>query len=101
MEVVAYGSLRSAIGGKTVTIDFDGGTVDDALSVVLDAYPRARGHLFDDDGMLRASVRFHVDGERVHLEDRCPADAELTVFPAMRGGHGESSCRRQGAPEEG
>lgn len=84
MQITVYGPLRSATGGKTVELAFDGGTVRDALSAFVREYPRAKSQLYDDG--LRSSVRVSVDGERVDLDDTCPADAELTVFPAVRGG---------------
>lgn len=86
MKLIVYGPLRGATGGKEVDIEFDGGIVDDALSALVDAYPRAKAQLFDDEGSLRPSVRIQVDGNRVEPDDDCPADAEVTVVPAMRGG---------------
>lgn len=93
MRVTVYGPLRSATGEKTVALDFDGGTVEDALVAFVESYPRAESHLYADDGDLRGSVRVSVDGDRVDPTDDCPADAELTVFPAVQGG------TRPGGPE--
>lgn len=85
MEVTVYGHLRGATGEKTVIVDFDGGTVREAVSALVEAYPRAERHLFDDDA-LESSVRLSVDGATVDPEDDCPADAELSVHPPMQGG---------------
>jgi len=85
MEITVYGPLRGATGEKTVTVDFDGGTVAEALDAFVDVYPRAAQHLFDD-GTLQSSVRVTVDGERVDPADDCPGDATLSVHPAMQGG---------------
>ncbi|WP_340097928.1 ubiquitin-like small modifier protein 1 [Salinibaculum salinum] len=85
MEVTVYGPLRGATGEKTVTVDFDGGTVGEALSALVDAYPRAERHLFENE-TLQSGVRVAVDGESVDADDDCPADASLSVHPAMRGG---------------
>lgn len=86
MRVTVYGPLRGATGEKTVSLVFDGGTVEEALAAFVEDYPRAETHLYAPGGQLRASARFSVNGERVDSDDRCPADAELTVFPAVQGG---------------
>ena len=86
MELTVYGPLRSATGGKRVTVDPEGATVRAVVEAVVAAYPRAESHLVDCDGRLRPSVRVTVDGERVGLDDDCPSDAEVALFPAMRGG---------------
>ncbi|MFA9516128.1 MoaD/ThiS family protein [Halopenitus sp. H-Gu1] len=86
MEVTVYGPLRAATGGKQVHLEFDGGTVREAIDALVERYPRAKPHLFGDDGRPEASVRVSVDGESAELEDPCPADASIGVHPAMRGG---------------
>lgn len=87
MEVTVYGQLRAATDGKTVRLDAPaGGTVGDVLEAFLEAYPRAEPHVLDDDGRVRPSVRVMVDGEGADLDDECPPDASLRVFPAMQGG---------------
>jgi molybdopterin synthase sulfur carrier subunit len=86
MQVTVYGPLRSATGKKTVSLAFDGGTVEEALAVFIDKYPRAKFQLYGDDGRLRSSARISVNGERVDVDDACPGDAELTVFPPVQGG---------------
>jgi len=85
MEVTVYGPLRGATGGKTVNISFEGGKVREALDALVAAYPRAERYLFDD-GVLEPSVRVTVDGESASADDDCPADAEVSVHPAMQGG---------------
>jgi molybdopterin converting factor small subunit len=86
MQVTVYGQLRSATGEKTVVVDFDGGTVRDALGAFVEAYPRAEQHLFREDGDLEPSVRLSVDGNAADVDDDCPAEAALSVHPAMQGG---------------
>ena len=86
MEITVYGPLRSATGDKRVEIDPDGSTVSAVLNALVTAYPRAESQLVDDDGELRPSVRVTVDGENAALDDECPPDAAVAVFPAMRGG---------------
>ncbi|SEW02848.1 hypothetical protein SAMN05216285_1928 [Natrinema salifodinae] len=41
-DVTVYGPLRSATGAKTVTIEWPGGTVADAVAALVDAYPARR-----------------------------------------------------------
>lgn len=89
MEVTVYGPLRGATGEKTVSVAFDGGTVEEALAAFVESYPGAESQLYTDDGRLQISARLSVNGDRVGLDDSCPADAELTVFPAVQGGSEE------------
>ena len=86
MELTVYGSLRGATGSKETTVEFAGGTVREALSAFVDAYPRTESQLFDEHGAVRPSVRVQVNGERADLDDDCSADAAVTLFPAMQGG---------------
>jgi molybdopterin converting factor small subunit len=86
MELTVYGPLRSATGEKRVSVDPDEGTVAEVVEAFVDAYPRAESHLVDPSGTIRPSVRVTVDGERAALADDCPPDAEVALFPAMRGG---------------
>ncbi|WP_226005532.1 MoaD/ThiS family protein [Natrinema salinisoli] len=83
--VTVYGPVRSATGDKTVTLEWAGGTVADAVAAIVESYPRAEPHLYDDEE-IRASVRVSIDGERAGLEDRVPEDAALSVVPAVQGG---------------
>jgi molybdopterin synthase sulfur carrier subunit len=86
VELTVYGPLRSATGAKRVRVDPDDRTVRAAVEAFVAAYPRAESHLVDPDGELRPSVRVTVDGDRAGLDDDCPPDAEVALFPAMRGG---------------
>jgi molybdopterin synthase sulfur carrier subunit len=86
MDVIVYGPLRGATGAKRVEIEFEGETVRDALDAFVTAYPRAQRHLVRDTGALESSVRIAVDGEPADPDETCPADASLTVHPAMQGG---------------
>ena len=86
MELTVYGPLRSATGGKTVSLSVEAATVAALLDAFVAAYPRTESQLFDDAGALRPSVRVTLDGETAALDDPLPADAEVALFPAMRGG---------------
>jgi len=84
-ECTVYGPLRSATGAKTVTLEWAGGTVADAIAALVDAYPRAEPYLYDDD-RIRPSVRVSLEGERADLVTRVPEETSLTVVPAVQGG---------------
>jgi len=84
--VTVYGPLRSATGAKTVTLEWAGGTVADAIAALVDVYPRADPYLYDDDDRIRPSVRVSLEGERADLVARVPEGASLTVVPAVQGG---------------
>ncbi|QZP39422.1 MoaD/ThiS family protein [Halobaculum magnesiiphilum] len=90
MNVQVYGPLRSATGSKVVEIDSGElpgrPTVRDVLDALCAAHPRSESHLRDEDGALRPSVRVTVGDDRADLDDHCPPDADVRVFPAMRGG---------------
>ena len=86
MEIVVYGPLRSATGSKAVAVDPEGRTVTGVVEALRAAYPSAERHLRDDGGDLRPSVRVAVDGETAGLGADCPPDAEVRLFPAVRGG---------------
>ncbi|MFB1066649.1 MoaD/ThiS family protein [Natrinema sp. H-ect4] len=87
-EITVYGPLRSATGDKTVTLEWSGDTVADAIAAVVESYPRAEPHLYDGKE-IRASVRVSIDGERAEFEDRIPEGASLSLVPAVQGGSAE------------
>lgn len=95
MDVIVYGELRAATGEKTVELAADVGTIAEALDRFVDAYPRARSQLFDEDGNIRPSVRVMCDGERVEPDAECPPEASLQLFPAMQGGRGDETARQR------
>lgn len=86
MEVTVYGPLRGVTVDATVTIEYTGETVDDALEALVEAYPGLERHLYRDDGTLESSVRLLVDGTRVAPDDPCPPDATLQLHPPVHGG---------------
>ena len=85
MEIVVYGPLRSATGSKTVAVGLEERTVAGVVEALRAAYPSAERHL-RDDGDLQPSVRVAVDGETTEPDADRPPDAEVQLFPAMRGG---------------
>lgn len=99
VEVIVYGPLRGATGEKSVEIavtdatDESGTmTVADVLSAFVDAYPRARSQLFDDEG-VSPGVRMSIDDERVTPETAVRPGVTLRLHPAVHGGRGVSRRR--------
>lgn len=86
MDIVVYGPLRSAVGGKRAAIDVDGETVEDVLDAFVEAYPKTADQLYAEDGSLRPSVRVMCDGKQIEPDDPYSACGELALFPAMQGG---------------
>jgi molybdopterin synthase sulfur carrier subunit len=86
MEYQVYGPLRGATGGKSVTAEFESGTVRDALDAFVVAHPSAERYLRESDGGYRPSVRVLIDGEHASLDEPCPPDATVTLIPAVQGG---------------
>ena len=68
----------------------DGVTVKDALEAVFGENPRARGYVFDDQGVLRKHMVIFVDGQqikdRVGLSDATNPDSEVYIMQALSGG---------------
>lgn len=68
----------------------DGSTVREVLDAVFAANPQARGYVLDEQGSLRKHMNIFVNGEMIgdrrHLSDPVPPDAELDVFQALSGG---------------
>jgi len=86
MEVTVYGPLRSRTGEKTVEVEADPETVEDALRAFLAAYPRAESQLLAESGEIRSSVRVLVDGDRRELDESVEDGASLSLTPAVQGG---------------
>lgn len=87
VTVVLYGPLRAAAGGnRSVDLPVEPTTVHDVVAAFVDAYPSLESQLYAADGALRPSVRVMLDGTRAAMDDPCPADAEIALFPAMQGG---------------
>jgi len=88
MRIAVYGPLRSATGGKDVDLRVGDATVREVVTALVEAYPRAAPYLYDEEGTVRPSVRVAVNGTRAELDDSCPSDATVSLFPAVQGGRG-------------
>ena len=82
--------LAYADGQGTVTVEFEGVTVADALAALWARHPRLRDRILDEQGRVRPHVNLFVDRESIRytggLATALRADAVLSVVPAVSGG---------------
>ena len=80
--------LRDVAGGNA-EVSVDGDTVGAALEALFAQYEELRGRI-TEDGELRRFVNVYLAGEDIRyldgLETELPANAELTILPAVAGG---------------
>ncbi len=84
------------------SIEIEGDTVGEILTVLADSYPDLRHHLFNDDGNLRNFVNVYVNDDDIrYLKQKetelKPGDA-VTIVPAVAGGR---PVTETGAPAQG
>ena len=81
--------LRTLSGGASEVM-VEGSTVGEVLGALDAAHPGFQGRLFDDGGQLRRFVNVFVADEDVRflegLETPVPADATVSIVPAVAGG---------------
>jgi adenylyltransferase/sulfurtransferase len=83
------GALQPLAGGVD-EIEVQAATVEAALAILVERYPRLRRHLFDERGALRGYVNVYLNEEDVRfLADR-PAHLQsedvITIVPSVAGG---------------
>ncbi|MEO5679151.1 MAG: ubiquitin-like small modifier protein 1 [Acidimicrobiales bacterium] len=81
--------LRTLTGGEGTTV-VEGSTVSEVLKALDAAHPGFAERLYDDAGNLRRFVNVFVADEDVRFLDGLntpvPADATLSIVPAVAGG---------------
>lgn len=81
--------LRDVAGG-VAEVTVDGGTVRESLEALFVAHEELRGRI-TEDGELRRFVNVYLAGEDIRyldgLDTPVPAGGELTILPAVAGGH--------------
>lgn len=85
------GPLREFTEGRrTVTINFPGGNLTDALSALWSLHPGIRDRVVTEQGQIRQHVNIFVGSENVRytggLTTAVPANAEIHIVPAVSGG---------------
>lgn len=92
MDVRFHATLRQAVGGKHVEVDWqDGLTVRAFVSQMIERYPDLRHHLLDGDGKLARHVHVMVNGRDAPyladgLETPLRATDAIDIFPPVGGG---------------
>lgn len=81
--------LRSYTGG-TAVVAGTAGTVRELIAGLDSEYPGIAGRLLDDGGQLRRFINVYVGEEDIRLaqglDTPVPADAQVSVIPAVAGG---------------
>lgn len=86
MQWKLFADLAEAAGERTVTVEADAETVDDALAALFDAKPALRERALGADGELRSDVNLLKNGESVDPGAGVDAGDELALFPPVSGG---------------
>ena len=97
VEFEFYGTLRDAVGEKTVVREFDAGTTGlAAVRAVADEYESVESLLFRSNGEVRPNVTVSVNGDPVLDESddvTLEAGDELVLAPGVSGGSTEVDRR--------
>ncbi len=89
MKILIPTPLRQYADKKDV-IEFNAGTVGEALSGLTSRHPELRKHLYSDDGRLRAFVNVYLNDEDIRYlsKEQTPVkDGDtLAIVPSIAGG---------------
>lgn len=91
VEFTLYGTVRDAVGRKTLRRDLpQGTTVGEALHGIAEDHPEVAPLLFTEAGTLRSHVNVLVDGTNVRDRDggetTLAEGSEVDVTPSVAGG---------------
>ncbi len=82
--------LRDAAGGQA-SAKVAGNTVEEVLGALYEQHAELRERLADPSGELRRFVNVYLGGEDIRFLDglatAVPDGAEVTILPAVAGGH--------------
>ena len=97
VEFEFYGTLREAVGEKTVTREVESGmTALEATRAVADEHERVGSLLFRSNGEVRPNVTVSVNGDPVlgeHDDVTLEEGDELVLAPGVSGGTTEAGRR--------
>ncbi len=83
--------MRSDVGGHS-TVTAKGATIGEVLDDLVARYPGLGGKLRTEDGSLHRFVNVYVNDEDVRyldkLDTEVPANAVISILPAVAGGAG-------------
>lgn len=92
VEFEFYGTLRDAVGGKTVVRELeDGTTVTKAVRALTDEYEGLESLLLRSNGELRPNVSVSIGGDPAFDRDEdaaLSAEETVTLAPGVAGGAG-------------
>jgi molybdopterin synthase sulfur carrier subunit len=90
MAIVRVPSPLQRLVGNQRSVPAAGVTLAELIDDLERRYPGIRARLIDDEGQLRSFVNVFVDNEDVRflqgLDTPIPANAEVSIVPAMAGG---------------
>ena len=87
-KIRVFALLRELIGVKEVELNFSGDlTVFDLLNLFVDKFgEKIYHHLFDEDGKVKESYLFLLNGKTVTLETKVKDGDVLAILPPIIGG---------------
>lgn len=84
-------SIRSFVGGKS-ELSLEGGSVEEIIQALTDAYPETKNVLLDENGRIRAFVNVFVGDTNIKelsgIETPVKDGDEISLIPAIAGGSG-------------
>ena len=90
MKIFIPTPLRSYVGGQDA-VDIAAGTVQEALTALIETHPDLRKHLFTGEGKVRAFVNLYLNDEDVRYLPQKEGTAvaagdTLSIIPSIAGG---------------
>ncbi len=80
---------------KHDSVEFDAGTVGEALQRLTTKYEELRKHLYTDDGKIRSFVNVYVNDEDIRYlqkeNTRIKDGDTISIVPSIAGGAGRAS----------
>jgi len=82
-------ALRQFVG-KQATVEFNAGTVGDALKQLTGTYADLRKHLYTEDGRIRSFVNIYLNDEDIRYLDKENTPTKdgdtISIVPSIAGG---------------
>jgi sulfur-carrier protein len=89
LNVIIPTALRK-FADNSDSVEIEASTVGEVLDRLDDRFPGFRARLCEENGELRRFINIFIDGEDIrfleNLKTTIPADAEVSIVPAIAGG---------------
>jgi molybdopterin synthase sulfur carrier subunit len=90
-------ALREFAGGRSsVEIDYGPAMLNDVLAQLWQLYPGLRDRMVTEQGQVRTHINIFVGDENIRylggLATPVPADAVISIIPAVSGGAPQADC---------